>query len=75
MLVSAIREEGKMKQVVVTADTDGFIYLKIPYPNYSNRVVPLVGKPAKKTIMNGVMRLYLTKGSVVEINPTKWPYK
>jgi alpha-L-fucosidase 2 len=75
MLVSGIREEGKMKQVVVTADTDGFIYLKIPYPNYSNRVVPLVGKPAKKTIVNGVMRLYLTKGSVVEINPTKWPYK
>lgn len=73
-LITANREGGKIKQVVVTADTDGFIYLKVPYPNYSHRIVPLVGKPSKKTVVNGVVRLYMAKGSVVEINPTKWPY-
>jgi hypothetical protein len=73
-LISATKENGKVKQVVVTADVDGFVYIRIPYPNYSNRVLPVVGKPTKKTTVNGVMRMYLTKGSVVEINPTKWPY-
>ncbi len=73
-LVTAIRESGKVKQVVVTADSEGFVYIKIPYPNYSNRMVPVVGKPTKKTTINGVLRVYLTKGSVIEINPTKWPY-
>jgi alpha-L-fucosidase 2 len=73
-LVKATRENGKVRQIVVTADSDGFFAIKIPYPNYSNRVVPVVGKPTKKTVVNGVVRLYLTKGSVIEINPTKWPY-
>jgi alpha-L-fucosidase 2 len=73
-LVSAVRENGKVRQVKVTADADGFFYIKIPYPNYSNRVVPVVGKPTKKSVVNGVVRLYLTKGSEIEINPTKWPY-
>lgn len=73
-LISATKENGKVKQVVVTADVDGFVYIRIPYPNYSNRILPVVGKPTKKTTVNGVMRMYLTKGSVVEINPTKWPY-
>jgi alpha-L-fucosidase 2 len=75
MLIDAVRAQGKVKQVIIRADTDGFVYLKVPYPNFSHRVVAIEGKPTKKTVINGVVRLYLTKGSIVEINPTKWPYK
>lgn len=73
-IIGATRENGKVKQVTVTAENDGFICIKIPFPNYSNRVLPIAGKPSKKSTINGVLRMYLTKGSMVEINPTKWPY-
>ena len=75
MLIDATLSTGKVKQVVIKADCDGFVNLKVPYPNFSHKIVAVSGKPTKKTVVNGVVRMFLTKGSIIEVNPSRWPYK
>lgn len=63
------RENGRVRQMVITAEADGFLHLRLPYTAY--RLVPVNGKPMRRSTVNGVLRVYLTKGSIVEINPTR----
>ncbi len=63
------RENGKVRQMLITAEADGFLHLRLPYTAY--RLVPINGKPARRSTVQGVLKVYLTKGSIIEINPTR----
>ena len=63
------RENGKVRQMLITAEADGFLHLRLPYTAY--RLVPVNGKPTRRSTVNGVLKIYLAKGSIMEINPTR----
>ena len=68
-VVDASRELGKVRKVVVYAENDGFFAIRLPYPTF--RLEPLNGKVTRRTSTNGVLRVFLTKGTTLNINPTK----
>lgn len=68
-LIEARREAGKVRKVIVTAENEGYILVRLPI--YPYRVLVTAGKTSRRTLVNGVLKIYLLAGTVMEINPTK----
>ncbi len=68
-LFEARREAGKVRQVLVKAENEGYVAVRLPF--YPYRVVVTAGKASRRTMVNGVLKIYMLAGTTIEINPTR----
>ena len=61
-LVSAKKEEGKIKEIAITAEVDGEMKLKLPYNTFS-----FVTLKKQYTVKEGILKVLMKKGETIVI--------